>query len=117
MKWQSSQFFIQFFFPGFENNNFEPIRFPQQVLVFFYLLIPQFAPFEKNNRLICNKIAIRAAVYFFIDSILPKKKKLEKLSDSGGFQSPKAWKKNRQISRLGFPSLAKNIERQLKTFS
>jgi len=44
-----SQFLIQnFFFLGFESNNFEPIRFPQQVrLAFFNLLIPQFAAFEK----------------------------------------------------------------------
>jgi hypothetical protein len=30
-----SQFLIQIFFLGFENNNFEPIRFPQQVRLAF----------------------------------------------------------------------------------
>jgi hypothetical protein len=37
----------QLIFLRFENNNFEPIRFPQQVPAYFNLLIPQFAPFEK----------------------------------------------------------------------
>jgi hypothetical protein len=45
---QNSQFLIQiYFFYVFENNIFEPIRFPQQVPAYFYLLIPQFDPFEK----------------------------------------------------------------------
>jgi hypothetical protein len=36
-----------------------------------------------------------------------QKKEITKLNDFGGFQLPKARKKNRQISRLGFQSLAK----------
>jgi hypothetical protein len=49
MKWQSFFFpiFNSNFFLGFEDNNFETIRFPQQVLAYFYLLISQFAPFQK----------------------------------------------------------------------
>ncbi len=68
MKWQSifSPIFYSNFFLGFENKKFETIGFPQQVLAYFYLLMPEFAPFEKKKK----------TKWFW------------------RFQSPKAWKKN-----------------------
>jgi NADH pyrophosphatase NudC (nudix superfamily) len=55
-----------------------------------------------------------AAFYFFIDSISPKKKEIKKTKWFWRVSIMKNMKKNREISRFGIQSLAKNINGQLK---